>query len=433
MQRLASERITYLDYTGAPPFPASLLAGHLERLQEETLGNPHASHPASAASSRMADEAAGALLRFVDADPGEYEVVWTANASAAIRLVAESFPFGPGAPCVLTADNHNAVNGVREYARQRGASIRYLPLDADLRLAPFALQTVANGLFAFPAQSNFSGVRHPLPLVDVAQAHGYRVLLDAAAFVPGYRLSLRTVRADYVALSLYKICGYPTGLGALIARRHALRQLSRPAFSGGVVEFVGVTADRYRLKSGAAGFEDGTGNFLSWPAVRPALAFVEQLDLGALAGHTARLTARLLERLQALHWPSGAPAVTIYGPRDLHQRGATVAFNLLTASGAILDCEAVVELAAAEGICLRGGCFCNPGCAEHAFGYAGDELAHALDHTSAGQPPSARGAANDGRAVGAIRASLGYGSSADDVDRLVQCLQRCRDHLAACD
>ena len=70
---------------------------------------------------------------------------------------------------------------------------------------------------------------------------GYTVLLDAAAFVPTSPLSLREVRPDFVALSIYKISGYPTGVGALICRHEALRALVRPSFAGGTVEFVSVT------------------------------------------------------------------------------------------------------------------------------------------------------------------------------------------------
>src|SRR5262249_56715305 len=82
----------------------------------------------------MMDRARRRVLRFCDAGD-DYVVCFTANASAAIKLVAESFPFGPQAPLVLTADNHNSVNGIREYARRAGARVEYLALTSDLRLA----------------------------------------------------------------------------------------------------------------------------------------------------------------------------------------------------------------------------------------------------------------------------------------------------------
>ena len=56
--------------------------------------------------------------------------------------------------------------------------------------ARLAVQSDAPRLFAFPAQSNFSGVKHPLDLVGDAHRAGWDVLLDAAAFVPTNRLDL---------------------------------------------------------------------------------------------------------------------------------------------------------------------------------------------------------------------------------------------------
>jgi molybdenum cofactor sulfurtransferase len=68
------------------------------------------------------------VLAFFDASPDEYEVIFTANASAALKLVGEAFPFSaPGARYVLGADSHNSVHGIRKFATNQGASVVYLP------------------------------------------------------------------------------------------------------------------------------------------------------------------------------------------------------------------------------------------------------------------------------------------------------------------
>src|SRR5204863_2143767 len=108
----------------------------------------------------------------------------------------------------------------------------------DLRVAAEAVAAAVGrgrGLFAYPAQSNFSGVQHPLGWVDLTQAAGYDVLLDAAAFVPGNPLDLSAVRPEFVTVSFYKMFGFPTGVGCLLARRDALARLRRPWFSGGTI------------------------------------------------------------------------------------------------------------------------------------------------------------------------------------------------------
>src|SRR5262249_22955611 len=153
---------------------------------------------------------------------------------------------------VLTTDNHNSVNGLREYAARAGSPADYVPLSGpDLRVSDAtllrALHRGRGGLLAYPAQSNFSGVRHPPGWVAWAQEAGYDVLLDAAAYVPTNRLDLSVVRPQFVTLSFYKMFGFPTGVGCLLARRDALARLRRPWFSGGTIIGVSVAGRWHHL------------------------------------------------------------------------------------------------------------------------------------------------------------------------------------------
>src|SRR5688572_26186456 len=133
--RLDSTNTVYLDYTGSALYPVSLVAGDTYRLTNTIWGNPHSESFPSAASTEAIETARGLTLHFFDADPSEYDVVFTANASGAIRILAETFPFGSGSRLVLTADNHNSVNGLRVQAQRRGATYDYVPLVAELRAA----------------------------------------------------------------------------------------------------------------------------------------------------------------------------------------------------------------------------------------------------------------------------------------------------------
>ena len=117
--RLDRSGEAYLDYTGSALYAESHVRGHLEFLARSVLGNPHSQSVASLRSTEIIEDARRLTLAFFAADPGEYEVIFTANASGALRLVAEAFPFGAGSRLVLSADNHNSVNGVREIAQAR--------------------------------------------------------------------------------------------------------------------------------------------------------------------------------------------------------------------------------------------------------------------------------------------------------------------------
>src|SRR4029453_14693674 len=226
---------------------------------------------------------------------------------------------------------------------------------------------------AFPAQSNFSGVQHPLRLVDAAQRAGYTVLLDAAAFVPTNALRLDEVHPDFVALSFYKMFGYPTGVGALIARRDSLAALVRPWFAGGTVEFVSTQHRTHMMKTGAEAFEDGTPNFASIAAVPAGLELLGEIGMDNVKRHVSRLTSLLLAELAGLRHPNGKPMTRVHGPSDNRARGGTVAFNVLDRFGRAVPYQMVERKALSSGVSIRGGCFCNPGAAERAFGFPAKE------------------------------------------------------------
>ncbi len=422
--RLDGADHAYLDYTGSALYAERQVAAHHALLRRSVFGNPHSESDSSRASTALIEQARTAVLRFLDADESDYAVCFTANASAAVKLVAESYPFGPSAGCLLSADNHNSVNGIREYAARAGAPVRYIPLDAELRLTAVedALRkdaSAAPGLMAFPAQSNFSGVRHPLTLVEQAHDCGYDVLLDAAAFVPSAPLILREHPADFVVLSFYKIFGYPTGVGALVARREALTRLRRPWFAGGTVEFASVQSTMHRLRAGAEGFEDGTPDFLNIAALAPGFDLIEEIGIGRISAHVASLTELLLDGLTELSHADGRPLVRVYGPADMSARGATIAFNLLDQRSRPVP-YAVVEARAREArVSLRGGCFCNPGASEAAFGFPEGRAAECLRASAAGEFSVERFADCLGPqvAVGALRASVGLANDARDIEK----------------
>jgi selenocysteine lyase/cysteine desulfurase len=274
-------------------------------------------------------------------------------------------------------------------------------------------------------------VQHPLALVRKARALGYTVLLDAAAFVPTSPLSLRSVPADFVACSFYKMFGYPTGIGALVARRAALARLGRPWFAGGTVEYVSVQHRSHLLRDGAEGFEDGTPSFLDAGAVVRGLDFLDSVGLTNLKRHTSALAEQLARVLRSLAYADGAPFVRVYGPREHYDRGGTVTFNLLDRDGIPLPYESVEALARRRGISVRGGCFCNPGASETAFAFVPERAALALEETRRdgwSTPEFARRmrerAGSSG--VGAVRASVGIPTNAVDVDRLVELVESMR-------
>lgn len=190
------------------------------------------------------------VLKHFDASPDDYEVVFTQNATAALRLVGEAFPWVAGKSSFkYLRESHNSLLGIRTLAEAAG--LNDIAVITESEMEEFLKQNYHNGfeddddeltysLFAYPAQCNFSGQRFPLnwaqriKKLDTPKSKNL-VLLDAAAFCMTATLSLanKEKSPDFIAVSFYKIFGYPTGLGALIAKKELLPILRKKYFGGG--------------------------------------------------------------------------------------------------------------------------------------------------------------------------------------------------------
>ncbi len=423
--RLDRDGHVYLDFTGAGLYSESHVRAHQDLLLNNTFGNPHSSNPTSLASTKVVESARHFILEYFHADPQEYEVIFTANASGALKIVGEAYPFHSGGTFLLTFDNHNSVNGIREFAHAREAAVRYIPLVLpDMRVDEELLEEQLNqidrsapNLFAFPAQSNFSSVKHPLSWVEKAHRYGWDVLLDAAAFAPTNDLDLSKVKPEYVVLSFYKIFGYPTGLGALIAKRSALKKLHRPWFAGGTITVASVQGDKFYLADGHAAFEDGTPDFLNIPAIETGLKHIQSIGITSIQTRVSCLTGWLLEHLATMNHSTGVPLVKIYGPTSTEARGGAVTVNFYDKNGSPIDHLSVETAANKLGISLRTGCFCNPGAGELALGISRVELDvcfHGPGHEERLSIDDFRSCIN-GKSSGAVRISVGPVTNFNDV------------------
>ncbi|HMD00101.1 MAG TPA: aminotransferase class V-fold PLP-dependent enzyme, partial [Ferruginibacter sp.] len=355
---------------------------HLELLRNNIFGNPHSLNPTSRAMTELCDQARASVLKFFNASSDEYAVIFTSNASNALKLVGEAYPFRQDGQFLLLFDNHNSVNGIREFARGKGATITYLAVTPpELRVENSHLLSflesrsdTRHNLFAYPAQSNFTGVQHPLEWIEEAHARGWDVLVDCAAFVPTNRLDLSRWQPDFVPISFYKMFGYPTGVGCLLARKSALAKLQRPWFAGGTIWGISVQGDGYVMLEDGEAFEDGTINYLNLPAIEIGLKYLDKIGIDIIHKHVMCLTSWLLDNLLDMHHSNGTSLVQVYGPHDCHMRGGTIALNFLKPDGSIVDERIVEQRASKKLLSLRTGCFCNPGAGEVAFHLSKEKL-----------------------------------------------------------
>jgi selenocysteine lyase/cysteine desulfurase len=425
-KRLDAEGHVYLDFTGGGLYADKQVAQHAAQLAGNLYGNPHSSNPTSQKATAITESARDYVLQYLNTNRDEYICIFTPNASGALKLLGEAYPFAEGGHLLLTFDNHNSVNGIREFARKKGAGFNYTPIHkSDLRIDKEELHrnldrnvSGKNKLFAFPAQSNVSGVKHDLEWIKTAQDKGWDVLLDAAAFVPSDRLDLSRHKPDFVSVSFYKIFGYPTGLGCLLIKREAFAKLSRPWFAGGTITIVSVQGDSYYHDKDHAKFEDGTINYLDIPAIEIGLRHIESVGIDSIATRIRCLTGWTLKQIRNLKHANGLPLIKVYGPLDTESRGGTISMNFFDNEGDMYDFFEVEGTANGQNISLRSGCFCNPGIDETNHGFEASELKEYFSQTGAKDYFDLIEAT--GKRRGAVRISFGYVSNFRDAFQFIE-------------
>lgn len=248
-------------------------------------------------------------------------------------------------------------------------------------------------------------------------------------------LSDNATAPDFVALSFYKIFGYPD-LGALLVRKDSGHILQwRKYFGGGTVDMITAIDDCWHMRKDYTvddryslhdQLEDGTLPFHSILALDTALDVQQHLfgTMSDVSKHTTYLTKRLFDHLSALrHW-NGTPLCRIYNDAtakygDSKTQGATVAFNVQKPDGSLVPYSEIERVADEHAIHIRSGGLCNPGGIATHLSLRPWEMKRAW---SSGHRCGHATEIISGKPTGVVRASLGAMSTKSDVDRLVKLL-----------
>ena len=377
------------------------------------------------------------LLHFFKADPEHFDLVFVANATAAIKLVVDcivdyslsqpvrKFWYG------YHKDSHTSLVGPREVATSNTCFTSDKQVEDWLNGSIYVANRESIGLFGFPGQSNLTGNRLPLNWSGRIRRSSDRnhdnvySLLDAASLASTTQIDLSDHLAapDFTAISLYKIFGFPD-LGALIVRKASGHFLARRRyFGGGTVDMVinGSTSTSWSsLKENFhERLEDGTPPFHSIIALDFALTIHERLygSMTNVSIYTCNLSKVLFDAMSALRHGNGRPLCTIYAADpalygDPKRQGPIISFNLKDSAGKWIGKSDVEKLAVVNGIQLRSGGVCNPGGIAASLDLNPQEL---RDNFAEGVRCGNDIDVLNGKPTGIVRVSLGAMSNMRDV------------------
>jgi selenocysteine lyase/cysteine desulfurase len=370
-----SVRYANLDYAASAPALAPV-ADHVARALPYYSSVHRGAGFASQVSTRLYESARQTVAQFVGARQDDV-VVFTRNTTDALNLLASAVPTG-GDVIFLDAEHHaNLLPWLQ--LPHRCVEVSHTLAGTVERLAD-ALRDRPAALVAVTGSSNVTGEILPIArIAALAHAHGARIVVDAAQLAPHRRIDLAAWGVDYLAFSGHKAYA-PFGTGALIGRKDWLDDAPPYLAGGGAVREV--TPTRTEWAPAPQRHEGGTPNVLGAAALAAACRTLASLPDGALEAHEAQLRERLVAGLRRL---PGVRVLRIW-PDSTEQIGVVTFVVGDHDSGRV-----AAYLSAEHGIGVRDGRFCA------------HPLLDRLGHSG-----------------GAVRASLGVGSSSDDVDRLVQ-------------
>jgi cysteine desulfurase/selenocysteine lyase len=343
--------LAYLDSSATSQTPQSVIDAMTRYYTESRASIHRGVYPLAVEATDLYEGARRRIADWLRCTPEE--TIFTANATAAINLVAYSWGrqnIGRGDLVVLTEmEHHSNIVPWQLVCQEREAELAYVPVLDDGQLDLEALDRLLERgpkLVAFVHVSNVLGTINQAQAI-VARAHdaGAVTVVDGSQAVPQIPVDLRTIDADFYAWTGHKAYG-PTGIGVLHGRRELLEEM--PPFIGGghMIKTVGPTESTWTDLPWK--FEAGTSQIAEAIGLGAAVDWITALGIERIREHELGLVSDALARL------GDVPGLTIHGPSEAADRGALISFALAGAHP-----HDVGEILGREGVCVRTGHHCT--------------------------------------------------------------------------
>jgi cysteine desulfurase/selenocysteine lyase len=343
--------LTYLDSSATSQTPQPVIDA-MNRYYTDSRASVHRGvYPLAVEATDLYE---GARQRIADwLHSTTEETIFTANATAAINLVAYTWGrqnVNRGDLVVLTEmEHHSNIVPWQILCQDREAELAYVSVDDDGRLDLDSLDVLLERgpkLVAFVHISNVVGTVNPAAeIVRRARDAGALTLVDGSQAVPQLPVDLRAIDADFYAWTGHKAYG-PTGVGVLHGRRELLEEM--PPFIGGGHMIRTVAANESTWTDLPHKFEAGTSQIAEAIGLGAAVDWIRAVGIERIRVHEEALVALALERLS-----SEVPGLAIHGPLAASERGALISFSLEGAHP-----HDVGEILGRLGVCVRAGHHC---------------------------------------------------------------------------
>ena len=389
---LASMDVAYLDNAATAQRPECVIDAEREFYLRHNANPLRGLYPLSIAATDAYETARETVRRFINAASTE-EIVFTRNTTESLNLVAYSYALTNvregDEVLVSVMEHHSDILPWQMVCRERGARLKYIECAPDGSIdldAVDALITARTKLVAVTQVSNVLGREYPVKkLAALAHAKGAVIVVDGAQSTPHMPVDVRDMDADFFAFSGHKVYG-PMGIGVLYGKR-ALLDAMPPFLTGGEM-IESVTRDGATYAELPHKFEAGTVNAAGAAGLDAALRYVGTVGFDAMQRREHELTHYAFDALSAVD------RVHILGSPRWQEHNGILTFTL---DG--VHPHDISEILAADGVNVRAGHHCAQPLLTHLGVNA------------------------------AVRASLAFYNTTDEIDRLASSLATVRERM----
>ncbi len=352
-RRARDSAFVFLDSGASSQKPTAVLDA-MDTYYSTTHANVHRGVYAIAErATELYENARVTLGKFIGAPKPAREIVFTKNATEAINLAAYSL-----AHSVLTSESVVVLTEMEHHANlvpwmilkeQVGFEIRYIPFDADGFLDLSHLDEILDGssIVAATMASNVFGTLTPIKeLAEAAHSKGAIFLADGAQYVPHYKIDVKELGIDLLAMTGHKMLG-PTGIGALWGREELLKKM--PPFMGGGDMIEDVRLDGFTPNEVPYKFEAGTPPIAEAIGLAEAVRYLETIKMDQIRLHEESLLDYALKTIGE----NFGGSVRVYGPTDATKKGGVISFTMEGVHPHDLS-----QILDQSGVCVRAGHHC---------------------------------------------------------------------------
>lgn len=344
--------LTYLDSSATSQTPTPVIEAMTSYYTRSRASIHRGVYPLADEATTLFEDARGRIASWLGSTVEE--TVFTANATAAINLVAYTWGrqnVHRGDLVVLTEmEHHSNIVPWQLLCQDREAELAYVPVSDEGFLDLDALDGLLERgprLVSFVHVSNVLGTVNPVAeIARRAHSVGAVVVVDGAQAVPQLPVWLPDLDADFYAWTGHKAYG-PTGIGVLHGRRELLEEM--PPFIGGGHMIRTVAANESTWTDLPWKFEAGTSQIAEAIGLGAAVDWIRAVGIERIHAHEQALVSELLERFGS----GEVPGLSIQGPLSASDRGALVSFVLEGAHP-----HDIADILGSQGVCVRAGHHC---------------------------------------------------------------------------